>query len=261
MSESLLMNQTALVTGASSGIGRATAHRIAALGGRLILCARRIDRLEEVAQELLAAHDIVVHVMPADARIAADVQRAIDGLPKEWNAIDILVNNAGLARGLRPVYEARLDEVDDMIDTNLKGLIYFIRAVVPGMIERGQGHVVNIGSTAGHEVYPGGVVYCATKHAVSALSTGLKMDLHGTPVRVSSVDPGFAETEFSLVRFEGDTRRAEAVYDGMSPLTADDVADAIIFCLSQPAHVNVSNVLVTPVDQSSVFLINRRSDT
>ncbi len=259
MPDSPLKNQIALVTGASSGIGRATAHRIAELGGNLILSARRKERLDQIAAEIHKVFGVETHVLPIDVRRASDVEESIAGLPESWRSIDILINNAGLARGLRPIFEARLDEIDDMVDTNIKGLVYVTRAVVPGMIERGRGHIVNIGSTAGHEVYPGGVVYAATKHAVGALSRGMKLDLHGTSVRVSLVDPGITETEFSLIRYEGDTERARSVYEGMTPLTDEDVAEAIVYCLLQPPHVNVSNVLVTPVDQSSVFMINRRA--
>ena len=259
MPDSPLKNQIALVTGASSGIGRATAHRIAELGGNLILSARRKERLDQIAAEIHKVFGVETHVLPIDVRRASDVEESIAGLPESWRSIDILINNAGLARGLRPIFEARLDEIDDMVDTNIKGLVYVTRAVVPGMIERGRGHIVNIGSTAGHEVYPGGIVYAATKHAVGALSRGMKLDLHGTSVRVSLVDPGITETEFSLIRYEGDTERARSVYEGMTPLTDEDVAEAIVYCLLQPPHVNVSNVLVTPVDQSSVFMINRRA--
>ena len=259
MPDSPLKNQIALVTGASSGIGRATAHRIAELGGNLILSARRKERLDQIAAEIHKVFGVETHVLPIDVRRASYVEESIAGLPESWRSIDILINNAGLARGLRPIFEARLDEIDDMVDTNIKGLVYVTRAVVPGMIERGRGHIVNIGSTAGHEVYPGGVVYAATKHAVGALSRGMKLDLHGTSVRVSLVDPGITETEFSLIRYEGDTERARSVYEGMTPLTDEDVAEAIVYCLLQPPHVNVSNVLVTPVDQSSVFMINRRA--
>ncbi len=259
MPDSPLKNQIALVTGASSGIGRATAHRIAELGGNLILSARRKERLDQIAAEIHKVFGVETHVLPIDVRRASDVEESIAGLPESWRSIDILINNAGLARGLRPIFEARLDEIDDMVDTNIKGLVYVTRAVVPGMIERSRGHIVNIGSTAGHEVYPGGVVYAATKHAVGALSRGMKLDLHGTSVRVSLVDPGITETEFSLIRYEGDTERARSVYEGMTPLTDEDVAEAIVYCLLQPPHVNVSNVLVTPVDQSSVFMINRRA--
>lgn len=259
MATPVLENQVALVTGASSGIGGATAHRLAAAGARLILCARRKNRLEALAAELFRDHGADVHTVELDARIAEDVRATLDALPDAWRKIDILINNAGKARGLRPLFEARVDEIDDMVDTNVKGLIYFTRFIVPGMIERGRGHIVNIGSTAGHGVYPGGVVYCATKHAVRAISEGLKMDLHGTPVRVSSVDPGLVETEFSVVRFEGDVKRAKSVYEGMTALSAENVADAVLFCLSQPPHVNVSGVLVMPSDQSSSTMVHRRS--
>lgn len=253
--------QTVLVTGASSGIGEACARRFAAGGARLILCARRQDRIEVLARQLQDEHKVESLALRVDVRDKNAVMQTFSGRPPEWRGVDVLVNNAGLARSLRPVFEQDMDEFDDMIDTNIKGLLYATRLIVPEMLERGRGHVINIGSTAGHEAYPGGTVYCATKYAVRAISEGLKMDLHGTPIRVSSVDPGFVETEFSLTRFGGDKERADRVYRGMEALTADDIARLVCFCAAQPPHVNVSNLLVMPVDQSSASLINRRSES
>ena len=253
-----LSGRTVFITGASSGIGAACARAFAARGARLLLCARRTDRLEALAADLRETPGTDVHTFPLDVRDADAVPRALAARPEAWQAIDVLVNNAGLASGLDPVQSADLEDWEKMIDTNVKGLLYVTRAVVPGMIARGRGHVVNIGSTAGHTVYPGGTVYCATKHAVNAITQGLKMDLHGTPVRVSTVDPGLVETEFSVVRFHGDQARADDVYRGMTPLTPDDVADAVVYCASRPPHVNISEVILMPVAQSSATLVHRR---
>ena len=248
-----LDNATVLITGASAGIGAACAEAFAEAGARLILCARRTERLEELAATLATE----VHVLSLDVRDPGAIASAIAGLPESWSAIDVLVNNAGLAKGLDPVYENTPEQIDAMLDTNVKGLLYVTSAVVPGMIERGRGHVVNIGSTAGHGVYAGGVVYSATKHAVGAITKGLKLDLHGTPVRVSTVDPGLVETDFSLVRFDGDAERADPVYSTTTPLQPEDVADAVVYCASRPPHVNVAEIIVMPTAQSSATLIQR----
>ncbi|MFQ5570180.1 MAG: SDR family NAD(P)-dependent oxidoreductase [Rhodothermales bacterium] len=252
-----LKDQLVFITGASAGIGAACAEAFARHGARLLLCARRAERLHSLADRLRRAHDAAVHTFTLDVREAARVEQALGALPAAWHAIDVLVNNAGLARAVDKVYENQRDHIDVMIDTNVKGLLYVTRAVVPGMVARGRGHIVNIGSTAGHTVYPGGTVYCATKHAVDAISKGLKMDLHGTPIRVSTVDPGLVETEFSIVRFGGDEARAGAVYAGMQPLTPVDVADAVVYCASRPPHVNISEVILMPVDQSSATMVHR----
>jgi NADP-dependent 3-hydroxy acid dehydrogenase YdfG len=255
-----IANQIVLITGASSGIGAACARAIAPTGARLILAARRLEPLQALASELQAQHGTEVLTVGLDVRDAAAVQGAIADLPESWRAIDILINNAGLSRGLDKQYEAPLEDWETMIDTNIKGLLYVTRAVVPGMVARGRGHVVNVGSIAGRQTYPGGSVYCATKAAVRSLSEGLKLDLLGTPVRVTNIDPGLVETEFSLVRFGGDAERAEGVYQGMTPLTGDDVADVILFAITRPAHVTVSDLLLLPTDQSSVFHVHRRSE-
>ena len=256
----MLTDHLVFVTGASAGIGAACARAFAAEGARLLLCARRTDRLDALAERLRADHGAEVHTFALDVRDAEAVAHAVEALPEVWRAIDVLVNNAGLAQALDPAYENTPAAIDRMVDTNVKGLLYVTRAVVPGMVQRGRGHVINLGSTAGHEVYPGGTVYCATKHAVHAITRGLKMDLHGTRVRVSSVDPGLVETEFSVVRFEGDRARADRVYAGMQPLTPDDVAAAVVFCATRPPHVNVSEVILMPVDQSSSTMVHRRDD-
>ncbi len=252
-----LANQTVLITGASSGIGAACARQLASVGARLILAARRLEPLQALANDLQQQHGSEVLTMGLDVRQPEAVSEAIGGLLEDWQTIDILINNAGLSRGLDKQYEAPLDDWENMIDTNVKGLLYVTRAVVPGMVARGQGHVVNVGSIAGRQTYPGGSVYCASKAAVRSLSEGLKLDLLGTPVRVTNIDPGLVETEFSLVRFGGDADRAQGVYQGMTPLTGDDVADVIVFAVTRPAHVNVSDVLLLPTDQSSVFHVHR----
>ncbi|MBD2107830.1 SDR family oxidoreductase [Nodosilinea sp. FACHB-13] len=255
-----LANQTVLITGASSGIGAACARQLAAAGARLILVARRQAPLEALAAELQQQHSTEVLTVVLDVRQSGAVGEAIANLPDPWQAIDILINNAGLSRGLDKQYEAPLEDWEAMIDTNVKGLLYVTRAVVPGMVARGHGHVVNVGSIAGRQTYPGGSVYCATKAAVRSLSEGLKLDLLGTPVRVTNIDPGLVETEFSLVRFDGDRDRAQGVYQGMTPLTGDDVADVIVFAVTRPAHVNISDVMLMPTAQASVFHTHRQAE-
>jgi len=254
-----LHRRTVLITGASAGIGAACARAFAGAGARLLLAARRTDRLEALAAELRDTHGAEPHLLALDVSDADAVARVLGGLPREWEEVDVLVNNAGLGRGLDRVYEGDPVEWDEMLDTNVKGLLHVTRAVVPGMVRRGRGHVINLGSVAGHEVYPGGAVYCATKHAVKAITQGLRMDLLGTGVRVSTVDPGMVETEFSVVRFRGDRERADRVYAGMTPLTPDDVADAILWCATRPPHVNIDEVILKPVDQASAALVHRRT--
>ena len=253
-----LTDRTAFVTGASAGIGEACAHAFARAGARLLVCARRLERLAPVAETLRTEYGASVHAFELDVRDARAVEHAVESLPAEWRSVDVLVNNAGKAKGRAPLHEALEEHLEEMVDTNVKGLLYVTRAVLPGMVERGAGHVINIGSTAGRWIYPGGTVYCATKAAVYAISEGLKMDLHGTGVRVSTVDPGLVETEFSLVRFDGDQAAAGDVYARMTPLTAADVAEAVVFCASRPDHVNVSQVLMLPTDQSSSSMVHRR---
>ncbi|MEW5930065.1 MAG: SDR family NAD(P)-dependent oxidoreductase [Gemmatimonadota bacterium] len=250
--------RTVLVTGASAGIGAACAHAFAGAGARLLLAARRAERLEALAAELRDAHGTESRLLELDVRDAEAVAAVLGALPAEWAEVDVLVNNAGLGRGLEKAHEGRPADWDEMVDTNVKGLLYVTRAVLPGMVARGRGHVVNIGSVAGHEVYPGGAVYCATKHAVDAITRGLRMDLLGTGVRVSTVDPGMVETEFSVVRFHGDRERADRVYAGMTPLVADDVADAVLWCATRPPHVNVDEIILKPTDQASATLVSRK---
>lgn len=246
------------ITGGSAGIGAATALALARSGHRLILAARSADRLDELATALDAQYGAgTALVRQLDVTDADAHRRAIETLPEDWKAIDIAVLNAGLALNLVPVWENTVEEVDTMVDVNIKGVLNGIRAVVPGMLDRGRGHIVLLGSTAGHFVYPNGTVYCATKFAVGALALGLKQDLHGTPVRVSLVSPGIVETEFSLVRFQGDAERADAVYADTNALTAEDVAEAIAWCVGRPESVNIQEVLMTPRVQSGGAMIAR----
>jgi len=254
-----LRDKIVFITGASSGIGLACAEAFASEGARLLLAARRKDRLENSEGRLRELGATDVHVFPLDVRKADDVAAAITGLPNEWQSIEVLINNAGLSRGLDKLYQGSLQDWEEMIDTNVKGLLYVSRAVVPGMVSRGHGHVVNLGSTAGEMTYPNGAVYCATKAAERAINDGLRLDLLGTPVRCTTVDPGMVETEFSEVRFRGDKERAAKVYQGVTPLTAADVADAILWVTTRPAHVNIARVLMTAVDQGNSLLFNRKS--
>ncbi len=254
-----IKNQVVLITGASSGIGAACAKVFAESGAQLILAARREERLQELATTLRDEFGIEVYVLKLDVCDRNQVESQLTALPEPWQNIDILINNAGLSRGLDKLHQGSIQDWEEMIDTNVKGLLYVTRSIVPGMVERQQGHIINIGSIAGHHTYPNGNVYCATKAAVRAISEGLKQDLLGTPIRVSSVDPGLVETEFSDVRFRGDSERAEKVYENLTPLSAEDVADVVLFCATRPAHVNLSEVLLLPTDQSGATLVHRHS--
>ncbi len=247
------------ITGASAGIGKATAMALAAEGAKLLLCARSTDALDPMRDELLAAGAEAVHNFALDVSKRADVAATIAALPAEWSAITILVNNAGLARGMEKLYLDDIDHWEEMIDTNTKGLLYVTRAVLPGMVDRNEGHVVNMGSTAGWMAYGGGAVYCATKAAEKILSEAMRIDLMGKAVRVTSIDPGMVETRFSEVRFGGDKERAAKVYANTTPLTPDDVADAIRWAVTRPAHVNVSSMLLTSIDQANAVTVNRRA--
>ena len=255
-----LNGKIVFITGASSGIGEATARAFAAEGARLLLAARRYSRLQELQPELMKAGAAEVHLLELDVRDRAKVESSVAGLPPEWQTIDVLVNNAGLSRGLDKLQEGKPEDWDEMIDTNVKGMLYVTRSVVPGMIARGVGHVVSLGSTAGEITYPKGAVYCATKAAERAINDGLRQDVLGTPVRVTSVDPGMVETAFSEVRFHGDAARAAKVYQGVTPLTAEDVADAILWAVTRPAHVNITRIVMTTIDQANSLLFNRKSE-
>lgn len=252
-----LKNKIVFVTGASAGIGESTVKAFAAEGARILMCARRADRLKELARALEQEYKSEVHHFRLDVRDQAAVDKALDGLPEDWRAVEVLVNNAGLSRGLDKLPGGLVSDWEEMIDANVKGLLYVTRAVLPGMMARGRGHIINIGSIAGREVYPGGSVYCATKFAVKALSKVMRLDLNGTPIRVSEVAPGMVETEFSLVRFHGDADRAAKVYKGFTPLSPDDIAEAIVWCATRPAHVNVSEVVIMPTAQASTTLVHR----
>ncbi len=253
-----LQGKTVFITGASSGIGRATAIAFAREGVRLLICARRLEPLEELQNVLTAAGSPAVRIFKLDVQIRADVEAAIANLPADWKDIDVLVNNAGLSRGLAKVYEDDPENWEEMIDTNVKGLLYVTRSVVPGMVARGHGHVINLGSTAGYITYANGAVYCATKAAEKAISEGLKIDLMGTAVRVTSVDPGMVETNFSSVRFRGDEEKAAKIYQNITPLQPEDIADAIVWAATRPAHVNIHNILMTTIDQANSTVFNRR---
>ncbi len=246
-----------LITGASSGIGASCAKSFARSGCNLLLVARRLERLEKLAADLRSEFGVDVRTDALDVRSREAVQSFAAELKGAGVRTDILINNAGLARGLATVQEGEIDDWETMIDTNVKGLLYVTRSIVPMMVEQGSGHVITIGSIAGHETYPNGAVYCATKHAVAAINRGLAIDTLGTGVRASSVDPGLVETEFSIVRFDGDTEKADAVYQGLRPLTPDDVADAVLFCATRPPHANVREMILMPTDQAAAVHLHR----
>jgi 3-hydroxy acid dehydrogenase/malonic semialdehyde reductase len=247
-----LKDKLVFVTGASAGIGAATAMEFARHGARLLLCARRIEKLQAMDAELRDAG-------APDVRDRAAVKAAIESLPAPWQPIDILVNNAGLSRGLTKMYDDDIDNWDEMIDTNVKGLLYVTRAVVPGMVARNHGHIINLGSIAGHAAYPNGGVYCATKAAEAFLTDGLRIDLNGTAVRVTTIDPGMVETEFSQVRFRGDKERAAKTYANIDPLQPEDIADAILYAATRPAHVTIQTILLCPTAQASAYVITRKT--
>lgn len=246
----MLIDRQVLITGATSGIGLACARAFAALGASLTVTGRRAERLESLANDLTGS----ITVVPFDVTDRAATQAALQDLPPP----DVVVNNAGLASGLGPLHEGDFADWDAMLDTNVKGLLNVSRTVLPAMVQRGTGHVINIGSIAGHEVYPGGAVYCASKHATDALTKGMRQDLIGTGVKVSTVDPGMVETEFSIVRFGGDTDRASKVYEGVDALTAEDVAEAVVWIADRPAHVQIAEVIILPAAQVSATGVHRR---
>lgn len=244
------------VSGATSGIGRACAARFAAAGCRLVLCARRGDLLEEAAAELRAHHKVEVHTMVLDVGRRADVERLLPPLLEKY-PVDILVNNAGGAKGMEKLQEGAVDDWDFMIDVNVKGLLYVTRQILPGMVRRNSGHIINIGSIAGQAAYPGGAVYCGAKAAVKLISDGLRMDVVNTAVRVTNIAPGLVETDFSLVRFHGDRERAAKVYQGIHALRAEDVAESVWFAAQAPAHVHIHEIVVTPTHQASALVLHR----
>lgn len=251
-----LNNKTILITGATSGIGRATAYLFAEKGAKLILCGRRQERLHAIAKTL--SKITKVHTLQFDVRDKKTVFEKVESLPKEYSKIDILINNAGNAHGLDPIQNGNTDDWDAMLDINVKGLLYMSKAVLPVMLKNQSGHIINIGSTAGKEVYPNGNVYCASKHAVDAINQGMRMDLNGKGVRIGAINPGLVATEFSEVRFKGDTERANKVYQNFTPLRPEDIADIILFAVTRPPHVNIADLTVMCLDQASSTLVNKQ---
>lgn len=251
------MTQTAFITGATAGIGEATAHKFAENGYQVIITGRRKERLEELKNTLENQYPTSVYAMPLDVRESESVKQAIDQLPADWQPIDVLINNAGLAKGLATIDEGDLNHWDQMVDTNIKGLLYMTRQVSPLMVQAGKGHIINVGSLAGKEVYPKGNVYASTKHFVDALTESMRIDLIHKGVKVSQVCPGLVETEFSEVRFDGDRERAKQVYQGYRPLQPKDVADVIYWQASAPDHVNIADVLVISADQANSITVNK----
>ena len=250
-----MAQKTALITGATSGIGRATAQLFAHQGVRLILCGRRQERLDTLSEAL--SEKTEVHTLSFDVRNKHRINELLQQLPSNFSEIDILINNAGNAHGLDLIQHGAIEDWDAMLDINVKGLLYVSNAILPQMVKRGSGHIINIGSTAGKEVYPKGNVYCASKHAVDAITEGMRLDLNGTGVKVGAINPGLVETEFSEVRFKGDSERAEKVYQGYTPLQPQDIADIIWFAVSRPAHVNIADLTVMCLDQASSTVINK----
>lgn len=252
------MSKIVFITGASSGIGAACARKFAKEGYTLLLNARSVDKLQAIKTELENAYDTDVHILPFDVRDREAAAKALTTLPESYQTIDILVNNAGLALGMDKEYEGTEENYDTMIETNITALLMITRLVVPGMVKRGKGHIINIGSVAGDIAYPGGSVYCATKAAVKVLSDGLRMDLVDTPLRVTNVKPGLVETNFSVTRFAGDKERADKVYHGIKPLTGEDIAEVVYFAASAPAHVQIAEVLVLATHQASGSIVYRQ---
>lgn len=252
-----LKEKIVFITGASSGIGKATAYAFAKNGANVIITARRKNLIDEIAEDIKSKHGVKVLSLQLDVRDKNQVLQIVDSLPNDWKNIDILINNAGLARGLNKFYEDDPNGWDEMIDTNVKGLLFVTHAILPGMIERKFGHIINIGSIAGHEAYPKGAVYCATKHAVDAITRSIRMDTIDKNILVSTIDAGLVETNFSNIRFNGDTEKAKQVYRGLKPLTGEDVADAIIYCASRPAHVNIAEITLLAARQASATIVYR----
>lgn len=251
-----MSKQTVFITGASSGIGKASAERLAQEGYRLIICGRRAERLEDLKSELSKITE--VHSLSFDVRDRQAVEMAIASLPNQFKQIDILINNAGNAHGLEPIQAANYEDWDAMLDINVKGLLYVSKEIIPQFIERKQGHIINIGSTAGKEVYPNGNVYCASKHAVDAINQGMRIDLNQHNIRVGAIHPGLVETEFSEVRFKGDIEKAAKVYQGYRPLKPEDIADIIAFVISRPYHINIADLMVMSTDQASSTIVNKQ---
>ena len=253
-----LKGKIVFISGASSGIGKACAESFAKAGAYLILCARQLEKIEEIAEGLKAKYQVEILTCKLDVQNKAAVTEVIDGLPENWKKIDILINNAGLARGLEKLQDGDCNDWDTMIDTNVKGLLYLTRKIVPFMLEnKVNGHIINIGSTAGIHAYPGGAVYCATKAAVKFISDGLRMDVVDKPIRVTNVQPGMVETNFSVIRFQGDQQKADNVYEGIKPLIAEDIASIVLFAASAPPHVQICEVTVTPTNQATAGIVHK----
>ncbi|MBQ6269076.1 MAG: SDR family NAD(P)-dependent oxidoreductase [Bacteroidetes bacterium] len=247
-----------IITGASAGIGEACAKLFARNGANLILTARRINKLNELADSLRSAYNVKVHTIEMDVRNFDEVKKKFENLPAEFKTIDVLINNAGKALGVEKIQDGVLSNWEEMLDTNVKGLLYVSKIIIPMLIKQNHGHIINIGSIAGHEVYPGGNVYCASKFAVRAISKGMGIDLSGYNIKVTSIDPGMVETEFSLVRFAGDEEKAKNVYKGVDPLVGDDIADIALFAATRPEHVDLREIVVTPTAQSSATIVHRK---
>ena len=247
--------KTALITGATSGIGKSTAIRLGLSGFRLILCGRRLERLRKLKEEL--SSETEVEILSFDVRNREDVEKMIESLPENFRQIDVLINNAGNAHGLDPIQQGNVEDWEAMMDINVKGLLYVSKYIMPGMIERGAGHIINIGSTAGKEVYPKGNVYCASKHAVDAITQGMRIDLNGTGIKVSGINPGLVETEFSEVRFKGDSEKARNVYQGFDPLKPEDIAEIIEFVVTRPYRVNLADMIVLPTAQATSTIVDK----
>lgn len=255
---SILKNKIVFITGATSGIGKACAYSFAKEKANLIINARREDLLNEIADDLRDNYGIKVLAFKMDVTDRDEVEKAIAAIPEEWKNIDVLLNNAGLAKGLAKLYEDDPENWEVMIDTNVKGLLYVTRAIVPGMVERNSGHIINLGSIAGRIAYPKGGVYCATKHALNAITNSLRIDVNDKNIRVSTVDPGAVETNFSLIRFEGDKKKSDEVYRGYEQLVAEDIADCVLFCATRPPHVSIHEIVVMPRAQANPFVLHRK---
>ncbi len=251
-----MKNKIALITGATSGIGMATAKLFAENGVKLILCGRRQERLDSLKNQL--SKKVEVLILNFDVRDKAQVFEKLQNLPKEFSKVDILINNAGNAHGLDTIQDGNTEDWDAMLDINVKGLLYVSKAILPQMLKENSGHIINIGSTAGKEVYPKGNVYCASKHAVDAINQGMRLDLNGTGIKVGALNPGMVETEFSKVRFKDDAEKAEKVYKNFTPLQPEDIADIIWFAVTRPAHVNIADLTVMCLDQASSTIVNKR---
>ena len=249
--------RTAFITGATSGFGRAIAFRLASLGYQLIVTGRRSERLDELTKQLSTLHSTNVLSLCFDVQNNEACTKAIQSIPESFQPIDLLINNAGLAAGTLPFDKSDLADYDQMIDTNVKGLLYITKLIVPGMIEQKKGHIINLSSIAGIEVYPNGSVYCASKHAVNAITKGLRIDLLQYGIKVSSISPGMAETEFSVIRFHGDEEKAKAVYNGLTPLNAEDIADTVEFIVTRPAHVSINDIQINPTQQANTYISHR----